>query len=147
MTRSSTQLKHPGVLSWLRLARIFQKVDAISARHFREHGLSTAQFDILAQIGATEGISQQRLAQMLLVTKGNISQILSRMEQDGLVRREQEGRANCLYLTDAGRALYDAAVPAQEQRIARLFELLTPAEQHGLLQLLRKLDQGLDTQR
>ncbi|HMO57281.1 MAG TPA: MarR family transcriptional regulator [Roseiflexaceae bacterium] len=143
MTHDQSQLRQPAVLSWLRLARIYQKIDAISARHFREHGLSTAQFDVLAQIGANEGISQQQLARTLLVTKGNISQILGRMEQDGLIRRTHAGRANCLYLTDTGRNLYHAAVPAQEVRIAALFDSLSRAEQQQLQRLLRILDRSI----
>jgi DNA-binding MarR family transcriptional regulator len=135
------------VLAWLRLARISQQIDLISAQHVRAHHLTMAQFDVLAQIGAAEGRSQQELAEALFVTKGNISQILGRMEQDGLVRRSQEGRANYLYLTEAGRALYHAVVPAQERTIAGLFAPLSDAEQDELLRLLRKLDHGLRASR
>jgi len=133
------------VLSWLRLARIYHKISADSARRFKEHKppLSTAQFDILAHIGARAGITQQELAESLLVTKGNISQLLDRMERDGLVLRRQEGRRNCLELTAAGRALYEQAVPAQEGAIGDLFAPLSLEEQRTLLDLLRRLDRGL----
>jgi DNA-binding MarR family transcriptional regulator len=71
MTNDETQrasgLHHPGVLAWLRLMRVFQKIDGASARHFQawdpELKLSTAQFDVLAQIGAAEGITQRELAE------------------------------------------------------------------------------------
>jgi DNA-binding MarR family transcriptional regulator len=137
-------LHHTGVLSWLRLARVYHKIDMASARHFKAHELSTAQFDTLAQIGAHEGITQQELAGALLVTKGNVSQLVDRMERQGLVRRCQEGRKNTLYLTDDGRRLFEAVVPAQEALVAALFAPLSPAEQSQLLGLLRKLDHGLE---
>lgn len=136
-------LRQPAVLAWLRLARVFQKIDARSERFFRAHGLNTAQFDVLAQIGAASGMTQQALADALLVTKGNISQLLGRMEQDGLIARRQEGRANCLSLTERGQALFEVVVPAQEALIADLLAPLAPGEQIELLRLLRKLDHGI----
>jgi DNA-binding MarR family transcriptional regulator len=135
------------VLAWLRLARVYQKIDADSAQRFRAHGLSTAQFDVLAQIGAAPGISQRELAESLLVTKGNISQHLDRLERAGLVLRRQEGRRNCLDLTPAGRALYERAVPSQEEAIAALFAALSRAEQQQLLGLLRRLDHTIGGRR
>jgi DNA-binding MarR family transcriptional regulator len=142
-------LRQPAVLAWLRLARVYQKIEAASARHFGQialgdgHRLSTGQFDVLAQIGAHEGISQQELAEALLVTKGNISQLLARLEQAGLVVRRQDGRRNCLSLSERGRALYEEIVPAQEALIASLLAPLNGDEQLALLELLRKLDRGL----
>ncbi|MFP4438326.1 MAG: MarR family winged helix-turn-helix transcriptional regulator [Chloroflexaceae bacterium] len=141
--RRHSGVRQTAVLAWMRLARIFQKVDTASAQMFRTHQLSTAQFDALAQIGAAGGITQQELANALLVTKGNISQLIVRLEQQGIVTRRQAGRTNCLFLTERGQALFDAVVPQQEALIAELFSPLSPEEQRQLLVLLRKLDQGL----
>src|SRR6185312_3683449 len=88
----ASALRTPAVLAWLRLARVYQKIDRASAEQLRRWGLSVAQFDVLAHIGAREGLSQQQLADSLLVTKGNVTQLLHRLEHDGLVRRCQEGR-------------------------------------------------------
>ncbi|NJO84874.1 MAG: MarR family transcriptional regulator [Blastochloris sp.] len=136
-------MRHPALLAWLRLAQVFQKIDTASARHFRQHELTTAQFDVLARVGVAEGLSQQELAGSLLVTKGNISQILKRMEQQGLIKRCQEGRTNCLFLTEEGRYLHKQAVPAQEALIIELMQALSLEEQHQLLHLLRKVDRSL----
>jgi DNA-binding MarR family transcriptional regulator len=136
-------LRQPAVLAWLRLARVFQKIDTRSERFFRTQELNTAQFDVLAKVGAASGITQQELASALLVTKGNISQLLSRLEHDGLITRRQEGRANCLFLTERGQARFEQAVPQQEALIAELLAPLTPEEQLTLLRLLRKLDHAL----
>ena len=133
-----------GVLAWLRLARVFQKVEQISSDRMREVGLTLGQFDVLAQIGAAEGATQQEVADALLVTKSNVCQLLDRMEEAGLVERRQQGRANHLHLTRAGRRLYDEIVPAHEQQIAELFSALVPDEQRQLLGLLRKVDRSLD---
>ena len=136
-------VRQPTVLAWLRLARVFQKVDRATAAGLRDCALSVAQFDVLAQLGTAEGITQQELADRLLVTKGNVSQLIARMEQRGLIRRCQDGRTMRLYLTPAGHRLYDAAIPAQERLLAAAFAALDPTEQQHLLTLLRKLDQSM----
>jgi DNA-binding MarR family transcriptional regulator len=143
--KQRTGLRQPAVLAWLRLARVFQKVTTRSERFFRSQGLNTAQFDVIAQVGATGGITQQQLADALLVTKGNISQLLNKLEHDGLITRRQEGRSNCLFLTERGQALYTLVVPRQEALIAELLQPLTPDEQRELLRLLRKLDHQIAT--
>ena len=136
-------LRSPALLAWLRLARVFQKVDQASSEHLRRWGLSVAQFDVLAHVGAAEGISQQELADALLVTKGNVCQLLNRMEHDDLIARIAEGRSNRLYLTERGRALFESTAPCQEAMIANLFSGLDSDEQHRLHDTLRKLDRML----
>lgn len=138
------RLRVPAVFAWLRLARVFQKIDAHSERFFRTVGLNTGQFDVLAKVGASSGMTQQELANALLVTKGNISQLLAKMEHDGLIVRRQEGRRNCLSLTPRGEELYKDVVPRQEALISEALAPLTEDEQQELLRLLRKLDHSLD---
>lgn len=138
-------LRQHVVLAWLRLARVFRKIDTHSERFFRTHALNTAQFDVLAQVGAAHGMTQQELANALLVTKGNISQLLGKLEQQGLITRRPEGRTNCLSLTERGQSLFDRVVPQQEALIAELLAPLSGEEQRELLRLLRKLDRGLRT--
>jgi len=135
--------RSPAVIAWMRLARIYQKVDAASARNFRSAELSTGQFDVLAHIGAHEHVTQQELADSLLVTKGNISQLLKRMESRSLVMRSREGRNKYLRLSTSGRRLYRSIVPAQESVIYGLFSSLSRKDQEMLAQLLRKLDRGM----
>ena len=133
----------PGVLAWLRLARVFQKIQQASAEHLRLFSLNVAQFDVLARIGATEGLTQQEVADSLLVTKSNICQLLDRLGRAGLVERRPDGRAKRLFLTPSGRELFDRVVPAQETLIAEQLAALSRAEQARLLRLLRTLDRAL----
>src|SRR5262245_27343766 len=109
-------IRRLSLLSWFRLARTFQLVDRKTAEHLKEFDLTVAQFDILAQVGASEGMTQQRLADALLVTKGNVCQLLDRMEARHLVERRpaESGRSNHVYLTAEGMALNRRVVPSQE---------------------------------
>lgn len=144
MTTDATRNRlDPAVLAWLRLARVFQKVQQASAESLRADGLSVGQFDVLAQVGASEGMSQQEVAESLLVTKSNVCQLLDRMEDAGLVERRQQGRTKRLFLTPAGRRLFARVVPAQEARIAELFSALSTEEELQLLGTLRRLDRAL----
>ena len=140
---SGEELRRPGVLAWVRLARVFQKVERDSGERLRGWGLNVAQFDVLARVGASEGMTQQELADSLLVTKGNVCQLLDRMEGRGWISRRQEGRANRLFLTDEGRRLFDEVVPDHEALVAERFSALSHEEQEQLYELLRKLDKAL----
>jgi DNA-binding MarR family transcriptional regulator len=128
------------VLTWLRLARVYQKIERAAADQLRCHGLSLAQFDALAQVNVHEGLTQQELADALLVTKGNVCQLLDRMEQSGLLERHQDGRANRLALTPQGRRLLERVLPAHEGLIAEQLSALAPQDQVQLLGLLRTVD-------
>lgn len=133
----------PAVLVWLRLARVFHRADHVLQEQLRGQGLSLAQFDVLAQAGRAEGQTQQELADSLLVTKGNVCQLLDRMQAAGLLERRPDGRVNRVFLTDAGRALYRALIPAHEALIAEQFSALSAEEQVHLLTLLRRVDHAL----
>src|SRR5579859_4740852 len=125
------------LLAWLRLVRVFQKVDRASTDSLRYRQLSPAQLDVLAKVGSSEGISQQELADALLVTKGNVCQLLDKMETSGLLERRPDRRVNRLFLTDQGRQVFDDAL------LALQFRSLSDADQRELLRLLRQLDHSL----
>lgn len=137
-------LRRASVLAWLRLLRVSQKVERDLAGQLRLWGLNSAQFDVLAHVGAYEGITQQELAGSLLVTKGNVAQLLDRMERRGLIERRPRGRTNRLFLTDEGRRTFAEVVPSHEDSVDERLSVLSKEEQKQLLELLRKLDQALE---
>ena len=121
-----------------------QKVERDLASRLRFWGLNNAQFDVLAQVGAAEGLTQQELADHLLVTKGNVAQLVVRLEGRGVIERRPQGRTNRLYLTEEGRRLFEKAVPEHEALVDEHLSALTQDEQRALHALLRKLDRSLD---
>src|ERR671926_1474454 len=127
------QLRTPGLLAWMRLARVFQKVDRAASESLRCRQLSPAQVDVLAKVGSSEGISQQELANALLVTKGNVCQLLDKMEGSGLLERRPDGRVNRLFLTEQGRRVHDEVVPRHDALLAQQFDTLTAPQQRELL--------------
>lgn len=128
-----------GLLIWYRLSRIYNQSLRASNQHLKAWDLTAAQFDCLVQIGSHEGLTQQELADRLLVTKGNITQLLAKMEQLGWIERKQSWKTKSLFLTEQGRKLYNEAVPAQEHFQASHFDGLDLEEKKQLIALLRKV--------
>ncbi|HEV7665911.1 MAG TPA: MarR family transcriptional regulator [Chloroflexota bacterium] len=124
--------------------RVFQKVDRAASESLRWRQLSPAQLDVLAKVGSAEGISQQELANALLVTKGNVCQLLDKMEGSGLLERRPDGRVNRLFLTAQGRRVHDDVVPRHDEMLADQFNTLSDEDQRELLRLLRHLDHALE---
>lgn len=137
-------LRRPSVLAYVRLLRVSQKVERDLGFHLRRWGLNNAQFDVLAQVGAAEGLTQQELANHLLVTKGNVAQLVARLEGRGVIERRPQGRTNRLYLTQEGRGLFEKAVPEHEALVDERLSALTKDELKALHDILRKLDRSLD---
>ena len=138
------QVRTTGLLAWFRLARVFQKVDRVATESLGWRQLSPPQVDVLAKVGSSEGISQQELADALLVTKGNVCQLLHKMEGSGLLERRPDGRLNRLFLTDRGRRVYEEVVPKHDAMLAEQFNTLSESDQRALLRLLRQLDHSLE---
>lgn len=129
-------------MSWLRLSRVNDQLEQVATSHLSQWELSAAQFDVIAHIGAAEGCLQIDVADRLLVTQGNVTQVLDRLEERGLIERRRDGRAKRLHLTEQGRQLFDEIVPRHEDMIDAHFSVLTPHEQQQLLRLLSKLDRA-----
>jgi DNA-binding MarR family transcriptional regulator len=91
--------------------------------------LSIPQFDLLSTLTEREGLSQQELAERLYVTKGNVSGLLNRMVEAGLVERRPipwDRRSNALHLTERGRQLALQGIAAQQAYVNRTLGTLPP---------------------
>jgi len=138
--RSSTKKEERlGLMLWFRITRIYNQSIRESNQHLKKWNLTAAQFDILVQVGSHERLSQQELANKLFVTKGNITQLLRKMEDLGLINREQEWKTKYLSLTEVGKEFFYEIVSKQEQFQASQFSNLNYKEKKQLLDLLRKI--------
>lgn len=129
-----------GVLLWFRLSRFYNRNIKLTNKNLKDAGLSMAQFDVIAQIGIESESTQQALADRLVVTKGNIAQLLAKLEEQGLICRRKQGKEKYIALTESGKVCYLENVPAQEAFQQEQFDKLTRDEQKVLLSLLKKLD-------
>jgi DNA-binding MarR family transcriptional regulator len=140
--RYVVHLRKPALRAWVRMLRLSQKVQLALVQKLRGLGLNLAEFDILHTLAAREGLTQQELADALLVTKGNMTYHLCRMEKRGLVDRRPEGRKNRLYLTGEGRRLLEESLPEHEALIDKRFSGLSVEDRAQLADLLGKLERS-----
>lgn len=143
MVRKSSE-DRLGILLWYRLSRFYQQSVKHSNHHLKQYGLSISQFDVLVQVGTFDRLSQQELADKLLVTKGNMTHLLSKMEQLELIQRTQEWKTKFISLTEKGRELYEQVVPKQEAFQIGQFDALTKEERKQLHTLLKKLQTDME---
>ena len=115
---------------WFRFIRLESRLQLAVADRLRDIGLSVPQCDVLTTLTEAEGVSQQDLAKRLYVTKGNISGLLDRLEDAGLVERRSiaaDRRQYAIYLTAPGREAAQKAIAVQHALIAATIGKL-PAE-------------------
>jgi len=106
---------------WFRLIRLEARMQAAVGERLREVGVSIPQCDVLTTLTEKEGVSQQELAKRLYVTKGNISGLIDRLAEAGLVERRSiasDRRQRAIHLTEAGRAMAGKAIAVQRRWIA-----------------------------
>ena len=113
------------------------------ARHARLLGLTSSQFDVIATLGNTEGMTCSEISRSTLVTKGTLTGVLDRLEARGLVGRTtvpEDRRSLEVSLTPKGEALFRKAFPAQIDHLKPFFErALTPSDATRLRDLLLRL--------
>ena len=122
---------------WFRFIRLHRRVSGAIAGELKAIGLSIPQFDLLSTLTEQEGLTQQELAQRLYVTKGNVSGLVDRLVEAGLVERraiEGDRRSHALHLTGRGRELADQGIAAQRAYVERTLGRLPAAD---LLELER----------
>src|SRR5271156_787869 len=132
--------------TWIQMMRTSSRIERRLEQALERHGLSIAQFDILATLGFEQGITQQDLAERLLVTKGNICGMIDRMEVGGWVERRPDPgarRLNRLFLTRQGRAKLGPTLPEQDALLKQLMSALKPAEIQSLYQFLDRLEEAV----
>lgn len=142
--KGSGRPRQVSTMAWIRLMRVYHKLQRQTAQTSQRHELSLGRFDVLNHAGVRAGQTQQELAEALFVTKGNICQLLDGLEADRLLERRREGRRNHIHLTPAGRDLRGRILAEHEAELAAGFEALSESEQQTLLRLLAKLDRSLD---
>ncbi len=132
--------------NWLQIARVYWRMARMMSIALRPQNITVAQFEILAILDAQQGISQQELAEHLLVTKGNVCTVIGRMEEAGYIKRvadPSDGRAKQLFLTSAGQSLFAAIAPLIHGSIQDVFGGLSIRQQQDLQQLLDQLERSL----
>ena len=132
--------------TWLQLVRVYSRIQRKLEHSLGKQEMTLAQFEILMTLKNCQGISQQELAEHLLVTKGNVCALVERMEKCGWLERQsdpEDGRAYRLTITALGRTLLKKVLPEQRQIIQEAFGVMTVEESRQLLAQLDRLERML----
>ena len=108
-----------------------------------EVGLSLAKLAALHRLTeAGESLPLGQLADRLSCVKSNVTQLVDRLEADGLVSRTgdpNDRRSRLAVLTDAGKYAYIKGSEIKTLAEQEMFGVLTPDESDKLQELLGKL--------
>jgi DNA-binding MarR family transcriptional regulator len=135
---------HDQLRLWLRLFSTARLIENDVRRHLlQEFDTTFPRFDILSQIERVPGgLNLGELSQRLMVSPGNITAVIKRLTEDGLILRLQnpdDRRETFIQMTPLGRARFAEMAQAHEGWIRRLTQGIQPDEARALLSLLQKL--------
>ena len=121
--------------AWRGYRRMRRLLDLQLARDLaHESGLSEADYDVLSDLSETADhrLRLTELATRMLWSKSRLSHHITRMQQRGLVRREEcatDARGSVVVLTEAGLRAIETAAPGHVASVRRhLIDLLTAEE-------------------
>lgn len=129
---------------WIRLLGVTRAAES----HLREllrvrHDTTLPRFDVMAALWRRrEGLTMSELSRMLLVSNGNATAVVDRLEKDGLARRTPlvtDRRTVHVALTDEGLHQFEILARGHETEVNSLFSRLTDSEIEQLTALLKKL--------
>jgi DNA-binding MarR family transcriptional regulator len=142
------EVTKPALRVHLRLATCRNLLMREARRSVERWGLTLPQFDVLAELSRAveQGFTFVELSRLLLVTSGNLTGIVDRLENDGLVRRETDDRDRRLVrivLTRKGRQLVEQIMPLHATDIHSLLEFMSVDQLASLNEMLGQLREGL----
>ena len=122
--------------------RIMGRYNASLREEMAGLGLSTPKMRALAVLSVIEGPLIGELAVYAIVEQSTLSRALDQLVTDGLVRREadaNDSRATRVYITDSGRAAFEALWPHMAATYARMFRGISDAERTAFVGTLQKM--------
>ena len=135
-----------------RIKRLSALLDPALAKPFKPHGLSAAEFDVLATLrrsGAPFTLSPTELFSQTMVTSGTMTHRLKLLADKGYIERlpnPTDSRSLLVRLTDMGRALIDQALEDHVTNEQQLLAALGKSQRDELNRGLRMCLLALESQ-
>jgi DNA-binding MarR family transcriptional regulator len=128
---------------WLRLLTCTTLIEGEVRRRLRsEFGVTLPRFDLMAQLDRVPGgMTLSDLSRRMMVTNGNVTGLVDRLVEQGLVARrvsQKDRRSQLVSLTAAGRADFRAMADAHERWIDEMLGGVSRGDSAELMRLLGK---------
>ena len=134
------------ILIWVRVATTFNLMYQEIKQELSKENLTIPQLEIIGCLAPSKGLSLNELADRLLVTGGNVTGLIDRLERDGYAfreRAEKDRRVIMARLTPKGKDVWQMIMPRYQASISKTIQSLTVVEKKELNHLLKKLIQNL----
>jgi MarR family transcriptional regulator, organic hydroperoxide resistance regulator len=132
----------PRFRNWIAVAKVHALVEKMMTARLAVLQLKLPHYDILANVHRFPGLTQQELADRLLVGRSNLSMLLPELERRGLVARvadARDRRIRRLTLTEAGAAITERALAVQVGVIEDMMQALSAEECEQLGDYMRRV--------
>ena len=103
----------PQIQAMRRIWHASARLRALHQPHFKAIGMPMVEFDLLSTLGNTEGLRMKNLAESMMTTPSNVTRVCTKMEKQGLVKRERS--------SDSDREVIARLTPEGERLFAELF--------------------------
>jgi DNA-binding MarR family transcriptional regulator len=139
-----TELSKRRLKMWIRMLGVTRSAEG-SLREFLRvnHDTTLPRFDVLAALyRRRDGVTMTELSRMLLVSNGNATAVVDRLEKDGLVARrpsETDRRTVFVALTPDGLAQFEGLASEHEAEVNKLFAGLSEADLEALTEILKRM--------
>ena len=129
--------------TWMSLVRCFSSIEAILMRYFaQQYNSSLPRYDVLTALALhPDGLTMGELSSMLLVTKGNVTGVIRRLEQDKLVRKKtskSDRRVQSVRISKRGLALWGDMHADYDDIISTIMSGLSVADSKSMIVMLDK---------
>lgn len=136
--------KRDALRLWLQLLTLTTLVEKKIRRNLQEEfGTTLPRFDVMAALERADGrLTMGELSRKLLVSKGNVTWIVTSLVKQGLVKRErdqQDKRTHYLSLTEKGRAEFAQQAEAHRRWITEMIADADPGEVSDLAEKMGHL--------
>lgn len=143
-SRSADPLSKRRLKMWIRLLGVTRQAEGQLREFLRlGHATTLPRFDVMAALWRRrEGVTMSELSRMLLVSNGNATAVVDRLEQDGFVRRvpsETDRRTVYVALTEMGLASFETLAAEHEAEITRIFSDIGEEDLDALTAILKRL--------
>jgi DNA-binding MarR family transcriptional regulator len=133
---------NPRFRNWVAIGRAAHVVERAMSEDLKPLGLKSAHLDMLMNIYRHPGMSQQELAEKLIVGRSNITMLLPSLVARGLVMREgdwRDKRIQRLSLTSTGSGLLMDALKVYSALLDRAMETTTAEECDQVARVMQKM--------